>query len=170
MTKYSWKTADIEDITEMLTLSKLNFEHELKDIFNINFVVSARNLNLAIVNQYFNSASELLVVLRKDHKLIAWTWVKRGHRMPWSDEEMSFVNMVCIDQSLPNRIKIEILVDMMSLWETWSKSVRVYILCSTTMRDHQTAFLKLHAKMGYDVRGSYAYKRVSTLQAGLPIP
>jgi len=30
------------------------------------------------------------------------------------------------------------------------------------MRHSQDAFLKLHAKAGYIVRGSYAYKKIST--------
>jgi hypothetical protein len=38
------------------------------------------------------------------------------------------------------------------------------------MRNDQTGFLKLHAKAGYDIRGSYAYKKLSTEQTGLPIP
>lgn len=29
------------------------------------------------------------------------------------------------------------------------------------MRREQEGFLKLHTKMGYDVRGSYAYKRLN---------
>jgi len=33
------------------------------------------------------------------------------------------------------------------------------------MRKDQDGFLKLHKKAGYDVRGSYAYKKVSTTQA-----
>jgi hypothetical protein len=51
---------------------------------------------------------------------------------------------------------------MMRLWEGFAKLAGVPIVCSTTMRNDQGAFLKLHSKNGYDVRGSYAYKKLST--------
>jgi len=59
---------------------------------------------------------------------------------------------------------------MIVLWETWARECSVPVICSTTMRRDQEGFLELHRKLGYDVRGSFAYKRVSTVQTGLPIP
>jgi hypothetical protein len=50
---------------------------------------------------------------------------------------------------------------MMNLWENFAMFCQVPIICSTTMRKEQDSFLKLHAKNGYDVRGSYAYKKIS---------
>jgi hypothetical protein len=33
------------------------------------------------------------------------------------------------------------------------------------MRKEQTAFLRMHTKRGYDVRGSFAYKKLDLTQA-----
>ncbi len=49
---------------------------------------------------------------------------------------------------------------MFTLWENFARLAGTPIVCSTTMRRDQDGFLKLHAKNGYDVRGSYAYKRL----------
>jgi hypothetical protein len=46
------------------------------------------------------------------------------------------------------------------MWEAWSLLCGVHVVCSTTMRGDQAAFLKLHQRRGYDVRGSYCYKRI----------
>ena len=74
---------------------------------------------------------------------------------------MVVVRMAHVDLNLPSRDRVRLIIDMMKLWEGFAKLANVSIVCSTTMRNDQTAFLKLHAKNGYDVRGSYAYKRVS---------
>jgi hypothetical protein len=97
-----------------------------------------------------------------DNIIIAWTWVKRGIRAAWSDEEMACINMVHIDLTLPPRLKIKLIKDMIELWEAWAKLANIPIISSTTMRDSQTAYLKLHAQAGYTIRGSNAYKRLST--------
>jgi hypothetical protein len=59
---------------------------------------------------------------------------------------------------------------MMTLWERFAVFSQTPIICSTTMRKDQNAFLKMHSRRGYDVRGSFAYKRLNTTTAGLPIP
>jgi hypothetical protein len=39
----------------------------------------------------------------------------------------------------------------------------VSVVCSSTMRREQNAFLKLHERNGYILRGSYAYKKISAV-------
>jgi hypothetical protein len=50
---------------------------------------------------------------------------------------------------------------MLELWSAFATLAQVSIICSTTMRKNQQSFLKLHERNGYDVRGSYAYKKLS---------
>jgi hypothetical protein len=73
---------------------------------------------------------------------------------------MVSVRMAHVDLSLNARDRIRIINDMIVMWEGWAKIIGVPIVCSTTMRNDQAAFLKLHTRAGYDVRGSYAYKRL----------
>jgi hypothetical protein len=92
--------------------------------------------------------------------MIAYTWAKSQDYTAWSDNEMVSVRMAHVDLSLNPKVRIRLVQDMMSMWEGWAKIIGVNIVCSTTMRHDQTAFLKLHARNGYDVRGSYAYKKL----------
>ena len=50
---------------------------------------------------------------------------------------------------------------MITMWENFATLAKVSIICSSTMRTETDAFLKLHKRHGYDVRGSYAYKKLS---------
>jgi hypothetical protein len=101
---------------------------------------------------------------------VAYTWAQSGQRSPWSDDNMVVVKMAHVDLTLPSRDRIVLVKDMIRLWEAFALLSGTPIVCSTTMRRDQTAFLRIHERMGYDVRGSYAYKKVSTVQTGLPIP
>jgi hypothetical protein len=49
---------------------------------------------------------------------------------------------------------------MIDLWEAFAAAAGVGIICSTTMRADPAAFLRIHSRRGYDVRGSYAYKKL----------
>jgi hypothetical protein len=94
---------------------------------------------------------------------MAYTWAKRGDRACWSDDEMVVVRMAHVDLSLSPRLRVRLVNDMMDLWERFTLFCAVPILCSTTMRGDQATFLKMHVKRGYDVRGSFAYKKVSAV-------
>ena len=91
---------------------------------------------------------------------MAYTWAKRGERAAWSDDEMVTVRMAHVDLKLSVRERVRLVDDMMELWERFTKFCEVPILCSTTMREDQGAFLKMHTRRGYSVRGSFAYKRL----------
>jgi len=75
---------------------------------------------------------------------------------------MVSIRMVHVNLDLPARTRIRIINDMMDQWEQFARVTRHNIICSTTMRRDQAAFLKLHARRGYDIRGSYAYKNLNT--------
>jgi hypothetical protein len=68
--------------------------------------------------------------------------------------------MAHVDLSLPPRMRVKLVKDMMEHWERLANFAGNNIICSTTMRHEQDAFLRLHERNGYSVRGSYAYKRL----------
>jgi hypothetical protein len=63
--------------------------------------------------------------------------------------------------SLSSRQRIELVKDMLKMWEDWARLCNVSVVCSSTMRREQDAFLKLHERNGYILRGSYAYKKLN---------
>lgn len=168
---WTWHLADGMSVPQIKDIAQVWFQQEIETIFTPDPIAYMRNITTAIVNQYYSPGSELLQVA-KDHndEIIAYVWVKRNQRAPWSDEEMAVVQMVHVDMTLGMRDRIALIKEMIMLWEIWCWQYDIPIVCSTTMRSDQSAFLRMHSHMGYDVRGSYAYKRVGTSQAGLPIP
>jgi hypothetical protein len=74
---------------------------------------------------------------------------------------MVIIKMAHLSLTLSPRERVILVKDMLRLWEAFATLARVRIICSTTMRKDQSSFLKLHEKHGYDVRGSYAYKKLN---------
>jgi len=161
---YTWRPADGTDIEDIVRMAETHFQTEIDQIFKPEPVAYTRNMTFAVVNQYYLPHTELVSVARDaDNKLLAYTWAKRGERACWSDDEMVVVRMAHVDLNLSPRERVKLVSDMMDLWERFTVFCSVPILCSTTMRADQTAFLKMHERRGYSVRGSFAYKKISAV-------
>jgi hypothetical protein len=168
---YTWRPATGVDVAAIVEMAINHFQTEIDLIFKPEPIAYARNLTLAIVNQFYSPSSELVsIAVDNANKIVAYTWAKAGERAPWSDDAMVVVKMAHLDLTLSSRDRIILVKDMMRLWERFALMSATPIVCSTTMRRDQTAFLKLHERQGYDVRGSYAYKKLNTTPTGLPIP
>jgi len=159
---YNWQPATGQDIPDIVAMAEQHFQLEIDTIFKPEPVVYSRNITMAVVNQFYLPSLELISVARDSNgKLIAYTWARADERAPWSDDVMVVVRMAHVDLNLSPKLRVKLVIDMINLWEGFARLAGVPIICSTTMRNDQTAFLKLHSKMGYDVRGSYAYKKLS---------
>jgi hypothetical protein len=148
------------DVDSIVTMAVSHFEVEIDTIFKPDHVAYSRNITLAIVNQFYLPTTELVSVAKQDDKLLAYTWAKSNERSPWSDDNMVVIKMAHVDLSLSSKQRIRLVQDMLTIWENFANFAKVPIICSTTMRKDQNAFLKLHQRNGYDVRGSYAYKKL----------
>ena len=166
MINYSWHQATGNDVESIVKLAQTNFESEIDQYFNPQPITYSRNITTAVVNSFFTPNSELLKVAKTPAgKLIAYTWAISTERSAWSDDNIIAIKMAHVDLTLPARIRIQLIKDMFMLWELFAVQSNVSIICSTSIRKEQSAFLKLHKQFGYDVRGSIAYKKVSTTQA-----
>jgi hypothetical protein len=162
MTNFNWYPASGMDVDSIVKMAQDHFETEIDNIFTPDPIAYARNLTLAVVNQYYLPITELLSVCKDDSgKLIAYTWALANQRSAWSDDNMVVVKMAHVDLQLPTKQRSKIVNSMFNLWEGFAKLANNPIVCSTTMRKDQNAFLKLHERHGYDVRGSYAYKKLN---------
>tara|TARA_R110002126_G_scaffold70259_2_gene176962 strand:- start:2849 stop:3340 length:492 start_codon:yes stop_codon:yes gene_type:complete len=161
---YTWRPADGTDIDDIVALAETHFQQEIDQIFKPEPKTYSRNMTFAVVNQYYLPHTELVSVARdENNSLMAYTWAKRGERACWSDDEMVVVRMAHVNLKLSARERVRLVSDMMDLWERFTLFCDVPILCSTTMRGDQSAFLKMHSKRGYSVRGSFAYKKLSAV-------
>ena len=161
MTVYSWVPATFADSQQIKDLGKNSFLAEVDEIFTPSDFVIDKNISYAILNQIYNPLSELISVCKDSNgTILAYTWVVSGQSVAWSSDRMTGIKMAHVDLSLPSKLRIRIIIDMMNIWEQFAKLANDVIICSTTMRHDQTAFLKLHERKGYSVRGSFAYKRL----------
>ncbi len=156
----SWQPAGGTDVPDIVHMAQTHFESEIDQIFAPDPIAYSRNITQAVVQQFYAPGTELIQVAREDGRLLAYTWARRNERAAWSDQEMVVVRMAHVDLALSSRTRIRLVQDMIDVWETWARAIGVDIVCSTTMRGDQAVFLRLHAQAGYDVRGSYAYKRL----------
>lgn len=158
---WTWSRATGPDINPIVAIAQDHFETEADTVFRTDPIEYARNVGLAVVSQFYNPYTELLMVARQDDKIIAYMWAKRNDRAAWSSEEMCVIRIAHVDLTLPPRDRVQLVKEMIGLWEVWAIECGIPIICSTTMRRSQDGFLKIHAKQGYDVRGSIAYKRLN---------
>ena len=166
MIEYSWRNATGNDVQDIVRMAESHFQTEIDTIFTPDPVAYSRNITLAVVNQFYLPTTELLSVARSaDNQLLAYTWARNNERAAWSDDNMIVIRMAHVSLDLSARDRIRLITDMLTLWENFARFSNTSIICSTTMRRDQDAFLKLHARNGYDIRGSYAYKRLTTTQA-----
>lgn len=164
MIQYTWTPAHGTDVAEIVQMAQSHFQTEIDTVFTPDPIAYSRNITFAVVNQFYLPGSELLYIARdSDNKLVAYTWAKSNERAAWSDDNMIVIRMAHVDLSTSTRDRLRLITDMMSIWEQFAQSTNTPIICSTTMRNDQQAFLKLHARNGYDVRGSYAYKKLSAV-------
>jgi hypothetical protein len=159
--QYTWQPASGSDVPEIVGLAQQHFQTEIDAIFTPEPVVYSRNITYAVVNQFYLPQSELVRVARDDTgRMVAYTWA-RVECSNWSDDRMVMAQMAHVDMSLPAKDRIRLVIGMIAEWEAFARSAGVPIVCSTTVRRDQSGFLKLHERLGYDVRGSFAYKRLS---------
>jgi hypothetical protein len=164
MINYTWNFAQLKDVSDIVAMAEQHFQREIDSVFKPEPAVYARNLDYAVFNQTYYPGSELLTVARNvNNTLLAYTWAKSGDRAAWSDDAMIVIRMVHLDLDLPTKLRVKLIKDMMGQWEELARFTRNPIICSTTMRGDQDGFLKLHAKNGYTVRGSYCYKKIDLL-------
>ena len=159
---WTWDLAQYSDVEDMYQMAKQHFEGEMDTIFTINDAGYKYALDISTSHQRHNLAYEQLLVCRDKttNKLLAYSWLGRGHRTPYSNDEMAEARMAHTDLTLTGRQRIHILVQMISYWETWTLACDIPVLVSTSIRKDQTAFLRLHEHLGFVVRGGICYKRI----------
>lgn len=159
---WRWDYAQYADIEDMYQMAKIHFEREMDGIFTINDESYKYALDISTSHQRHNLALEQLLVCRDKttNKLLAYSWIGRGHRTPYSNDEMAEARMAHLDLDLSGIQRMHILTQIIYYWETWARACSVPVLVSTSIREEQAAFLKLHERLGFTVRGGIAYKRL----------
>lgn len=162
---WRWRAAQGTDVEDIVALVLRNFEADGSGITDINVVEGSRNLMHAIINQLYAPKQELISVARLTDgaDLVAFTWAVRGQRHPWSTEEMITPKLLSVQLDLTVRCRTALCIQAMQMWERWAAACEVKCIASNNMRQDWQTLMRLHESLGYDVRGSMAFKRLSTL-------
>lgn len=159
---YTWRPAQGADVMDIVAMAETHFQTEIDSVFTPDPTAYARNMTMAVVTQFYQPTSELVSVAQDESgKIMAYTWAKAFQRAPWSDDNMVNVCMAHVDLTLSARQRLALITDMLHIWDNFAQFAQQQVICSTTMRGDQAGFLRLHARHGYLVRGSYAYKRIN---------
>jgi hypothetical protein len=165
--RWRWRQSTGADTQDIVDLALVCFGGETDQFFQNDPLEYGKNVMLATVNQFYNPVSELLSVAHDGPVLLAYTWVIRGQYAPWSKEEMATVRIAHVRQDLSQRERITLLAQMLQMWEVWARAAKINIIFSSTIRESQDPFMRLHERAGYTVRGSCAYKRLSNIKIDL---
>lgn len=169
---WRWRPATGPDTEAITAMALEHFGLETDNIFVNDTIEYSRNVLIATVNQFYNPLKELISVATHNEtgQILAYTWAVRGQYSPWSTEEMVAVKIAHCNLRLSPRARIHLLAQMIRMWEVWAKACDIKIINSITVRGDQDAFMHLHAKAGYSVRGSIAYKRLTTATFEVDMP
>jgi len=168
---YTWKPAHIDDINRIVDISYNNHRDELNELFIVDPVLYAKYITHAVIDQMYEPRTTLIsVAVDNSGYILGYTWAHVGNRNYWSSDPLLICDMAQVDLTLPIRLRIKLIKDIFELWEEYATIVNVKLICSNSILENQTAFLELHRRAGYIIKGSYAYKKLSTEQTGLPIP
>jgi hypothetical protein len=158
--KIEWIRAGGNHVNLMVALTKHHYQIEAEDIYTPEPVILSRNLLFAVVNQFYNPNAEYLVIGVLDSRIVAYLWMVRSVRCPWSDDEMLDWKIAHMDLSLSTRLRVQICNEMIDQSLLFAHHNKIPIICSSTIRSSQDAFLRIHEKRGFTIRGSLAYYKL----------
>ena len=159
---WTWTLAQQDDVFDILDLVEQNYQHEIAGILTPNRPRMSYHLQKAILQQTFEPHQGLLTVAKdkSTNRLMAWSWLERGKYTVYANEEMAVAEFVHVDLALSARVRITLCAQILEMWIKWCTALQIPVLCSTTIRDDQQTFIRLHEQQGFSVRGSFAYKRI----------
>lgn len=160
---YTWRLAGFQDIHNIVSMSYNNHRDELNKFFTVDPIIYERLIAHAVIDQHYTPSKELLSVAVDDNDvLLAYTWAQVSNQNHWSSDTMLIAQMAQVDLNLSTRLRIKLIKDIFNIWDEYAKLGNVSVICSNSLLENQGAFLELHRRHGFTVKGSYAYKKIST--------
>jgi len=159
---WTWSRAGHEDVEGILDLVAQNYQDEINGVLVPNRPRMAYHLHRAILQQIFEEY-QVLVTVAKDkttNAIIAWAWLERGKYTVYASEEMATAEFAHVELTLSLRKKVKLVAQILEQWIEWCRVLKIPVLTSSSIRDDQTAFMRLHEQFGFLVRGSIAYKKI----------
>lgn len=159
---WTWSKAGHQDVEDILDLVAQNYQDEINGILIPSRSRMAYHLHKSILQQTFDPHQVLITQARhkETHKLLAWAWLERGKFTVYALEELATAEFIHVDLTTTARQRITLIAQTLQQWIDWCKAWRIPVLTSSSIRDDQRAFMRLHEQFGFVVRGSIAYYKV----------
>jgi hypothetical protein len=167
-----WSLADPRfDVDDIVEMADSFFGAEADGIVTRSRAVFRHRVTVACTEQLFNKSREFIAVCRdtplvmlddgntNQPRLLGFCWFDRGGYTTYSNEEISNAKFHHLDLSLPVRTRVRLVNEMIDQHILWANKYGVPIVCSTSIRSEHDGFMKIHAKRGFTVNGSYAWIR-----------
>jgi hypothetical protein len=156
-----WTRAEHSDAPDIIQMMIDHYQLEIDNFFTPNPTRMAYHLHKAIIGMNYQLNEELLSVAKIGNRLVAWAWLTRGKYQVYADEEMAVGEFIHVDLTLSTRQRIRLVAQVLEQWIGWAEINRIPVLCSTSIRENQTAFMRLHDQYGFNRNGSFAYRRTN---------
>ena len=158
---WSWRLAQFADVVPITAMANEIYGSEVDGIFTQDVRRMAYHVDMAVTTQrYYLNREQLIVAEDSVSKcLLAYAWISRGGTTPYADEEMAEAKFAHIDLALPTVTRVKLMAQILQQWHLWCQICGIPVLVSTTIREDQAGFLKLHDQAGFKRRGSFAYLR-----------
>ena len=147
------------DVDDIIALAEKNFRQEAVDILATDPMVFRHHVTVTTTNQLFDKVKEFFAVCRDGDKLLGYCWFDRGGYTTYSRDEISNAKFHHVDLSLPLRLRVRLINEMIDQHILWAAKCGVPVVCSTSIRSDHEGFMRIHKKRGFTVVGSYAWIR-----------
>lgn len=157
----NWNRAIHTDVEDIMDMMQNFYRPEIDGIFTPSRTRMGYHLHQAILDQSYNPQHQLIAVARDDAgQLMAWHWVARGKYLPYANEEMAVGEFIHVDLNLPAKTRMRLCLESLEQWIAWCHLHSIPVLSSTSIREDQAGFMRLHDRLNFKRHGSFAYRRI----------
>lgn len=158
---HTWNRAIHTDVEDIMDMMQNFYRPEIDGVFSPSRTRMGYHLHRAILDQSYGINEHCLGVARNPAgKLVAWHWVTRGKFLPYANEEMAVGEFIHVDLELPAKQRMRLCIESLEQWIGWCLLHSIPVLSSTSIREDQAGFMRLHDRLGFKRHGSFAYKRI----------
>lgn len=155
-----WRLVDpLRDVDGVVDLADGIYGVEADGILKRDRGVFRKNVTVAATYQLFDRTREFLAGCWEEDKLLGYCWFDRGGYTTYSLEEISNAKFHHVDLNLPAKQRVRLLNQMIDQHILWAGHCGIPVICSTSIRGEHDGFMRIHAKRGFRVNGSYAWIR-----------
>jgi hypothetical protein len=160
---WEWIRAEVRHIPDIVKLAESHYQQEVEQLLTPNPTRLSYHLYKAVIEQTFHPGNTLVSVAvdKTTQRLLAWAWLERGKHTVYANEEMAVGEFIHTQLDLPVRTRMRLVGQTLDQWILWSQANAIPVLCSTSIRDDQSGFMRLHNAYDFVIKGSFAYKKIT---------